>query len=236
MDYQNRREEYSWLFLLGGLAGGAFAMFVVDPSQGSRRRSQLQDKMSNATHKTSKLMDRFVRDAHNRLLGLQAQARRIMAPKSLKPIDNHVLEARVRSRLSREIPQFDDVHISAREGTISLSGNISAEEESRLLEMVEAIPGVEAVQHHLEIRSADNAIRRAGWSVVDTVSVVCAVSVGLGVLYRLTRDRTALAEARDAARQSLSENQLDLQQTETSSRESKKTNAESTEEQGDRLH
>jgi hypothetical protein len=72
--------------------------------------------------------------------------------------------------------------------------------------------------------------------VVDTVSVVCAVSVGLGVLYRLTRDRTALAEARDAARQSLSENQLDLQQTETSSRESKKTNAESTEEQGDRLH
>ena len=236
MDYKNRREEYSWLFLLGGLAVGALAMFVVDPSQGSRRRSQLQDKMSNATHKTSKLMDRFVRDAHNRLLGLQAQARRIMAPKSLKPIDNHVLEARVRSRLSREIPQFDDVHISAREGTISLSGNISAEEESRLLEMVEAIPGVEAVQHHLEIRSADNAVRRAGWSVVDTVSVVCAVSVGLGVLYRLTRDRTALAEARDAARQSLSENQLDLQPTEASSRESKKTNAESTEEQGDRLH
>ena len=53
MDYQNRREEYSWLFLLGGLAVGALAMFVVDPSQGSRRRSQLQDKMSNATHKTS---------------------------------------------------------------------------------------------------------------------------------------------------------------------------------------
>ena len=39
MDYQNRREEYSWLFLLGGLAVGALAMFVVDPSQGSRRRS-----------------------------------------------------------------------------------------------------------------------------------------------------------------------------------------------------
>jgi hypothetical protein len=236
MDYQNRREEYSWLFLLGGLAVGALAMFVVDPSQGSRRRSQLQDKMSNATNKTSKLMDRFVRDAHNRLLGLQAQARRIMAPKSLKPIDNHVLEARVRSRMGREIPQFDDVHISAREGTISLSGNISAEEESRLLEMVEAIPGVEALQHNLEIRSANNSIRRAGWSVMDTVSVVCAVSAGLAVLYRLTRDRAALSEAGDAASQSLSENQLDLPQTESSSRESKKTNVESTDEQVDRLH
>jgi len=236
MDYQNRREEYSWLFLLGGLAVGALAMFVVDPSQGSRRRSQLQDKMSHATHKTSKLMDRFVRDAHNRLLGLQAQARRIMAPKSLKPIDNHVLEARVRSRLGREIPQFDEVLISAHEGTISLSGNISAEEESRLLEVVEAIPGVQAVQHNLEIRTADNAIRRAGWSVVDTVSVVCAVSAGLGVLYRLTRDRTALSEARGAARQSLSENQLDLQPTEASSRENKKTTTDITEELGDRLH
>jgi hypothetical protein len=102
--------------------------------------------------------------------------------------------------------------------------------------MVEAIPGVEAEQHNLEIRSVDNAIHRAGWSVVDTVSVVCAVSAGLAVLYRLTRDRAALSEARDAASQSLSENQLDLQPTEASSHESKKTNAESTEEQADRLH
>jgi hypothetical protein len=92
------------------------------------------------------------------------------------------------------------------------------------------------VQHNLEIRSVDNVIRRAGWTVVDTVSVVCAVSAGLAVLYRLTRDRAALSEAREAAAQSISENQLDLQPTEASSRESKKTKAESTEEQGDRLH
>jgi hypothetical protein len=71
---------------------------------------------------------------------------------------------------------------------------------------------------------------------MDTVSVVCAVSAGLAVLYRLTRDRAALSEVGDAASQSLSENQMDLPQTESSSRESKKTNAESTDEQGDRLH
>jgi hypothetical protein len=102
--------------------------------------------------------------------------------------------------------------------------------------MVEAIPGVDAVKHNLEIRSVENAIRRAGWSVVDTVSVVCAVSAGMAVLYRLTRDRATLSEARESSSQSFSENQLDLQQTEASSRESKKANAESTEEQGDRLH
>ena len=91
MDYRTRREEFSWLFLVGGLALGALAMFVSDPSEGRRRRALLQDKVNSATHKTSKLMDRFIRDAHNRLLGLQAQARRIMGTQSVIPLDDHVL-------------------------------------------------------------------------------------------------------------------------------------------------
>ncbi len=72
MEYQTRGMELSWTSLMGGLALGALAMYVADPSQGRRRRALLQDKMSSATHKTSQLMNQTLRDTRNRLTGLQA--------------------------------------------------------------------------------------------------------------------------------------------------------------------
>lgn len=236
MNYPTRRNEFSWLFLLGGLAIGALAMFVADPSQGRRRRAELQDKMNSATHKTTKLMDRLVRDVHNRLLGLQAQARRIMAPRSLKPIDDHVLEARVRSRLGREIPQFDQLQVSASQGTISLSGNITAGEEARLLEIVEAIPGVEAVHRNLEIHSAIDTSRQAQWSVVDTVSLVCAVSAGWWLWQRLLRDQSSKSLGEASTHASSSEGQLELPETHEQRRETQRAVEETVKDQGDMLH
>ncbi len=236
MDYRNRRDEFSWLFVLGGLALGALAMFVSDPSEGRRRRALLQDKMNSATHKTSKLMDRVIRDTHNRLLGLQAQARRILGTKSVKPIDDHVLEARVRSRLGREIPQFEKVQISARQGTISLSGNITAEEESRLLEVVESIPGVEAVQHNLAIGPLIKPVHPTRWSVADTVSVACAVSAGLWVMYRLTRGQSEKSASETLGYESYSGGQRELTETTAHERGSKQGSDDLLKDQGDMLH
>lgn len=236
MDYRTRREEFSWLFLVGGLALGALAMFVSDPSEGSRRRALLQDKVNSATHKTSKLMDKFIRDAHNRLLGLQAQARRIMGTQSVKPLDDHVLKARVRSRLGREIPQFEKVQINASQGTISLTGNISAEEESRLLEIVESIPGVEAVQHNLAVGPVINPVRNTQWSMTDTVSVVCAVGAGLWVWYKLTRDQSEKTAKESSAYQAFSGEQRELGETSTREQASKHVSDDLLKDQGDVLH
>ena len=236
MDYRTRREEFSWLFLVGGLALGALAMFVSDPPEGPRLRALLQDKVNSATHKTSKLMDRFIRNAHNRLLGLQAQARLIIGTHPVKPIDDHVLEARVRSRLGREIPQFEKVQISASEGTISLAGNITAEEESRLLGIVESIPGVEAVQHNLAIGPVINPVRHTHWSVADTVSVVCAVSAGLWVWYRLTREPTEKTAKESSAHKVFSGEQRELGKTSTREQASKHVSDDLLEDQGDVLH
>ena len=150
MEYQTRSTELSWMSLLGGMALGALAMYVADPSQGRRRRALLQDKVSSATHKTSHLVNQSLRDTRNRLTGLQAEAARMISSRQAKPIDDHVLEARVRSRLGRALPHLTQVDISARNGTVILSGNLSADETAQLMAAVEAIPGVEAVQHDLE--------------------------------------------------------------------------------------
>ncbi len=188
MDYQTRGVELSWTSLIGGLALGALAMYVTDPSEGRRRRALLQDKMTSATHKTSRLMNQTLRDTRNRLTGLQAEARRLITSRQAKPIDDHVLEARVRSRLGRAMPHLHGVEVTAGQGLVTVSGNIPQEEEDRLIEAVEAIPGVEGVRCDLRWHEVQHRPRSGAMSVGRS-SLWTAVALGAGLLtwYGLTR-------------------------------------------------
>ena len=185
VEYLTRSSDFSWMALVGGAALGALAMYMTDPSQGRRRRALLQDKVMSATHKTSQLMNRTLRDTRNRLTGLQAEAMRMMSPHAAKPLDDHVLEARVRSRLGRALPHLSHVEVIAHEGTVRLAGNISDEDEDRLLEAVEAIPGVEAVEHHLQAHTARRGTNWRGGR--SPLWVAGAVGAGLLTWYGLSQ-------------------------------------------------
>ncbi len=147
MEFQTRTRDIQWTNWLAGIAVGALAMYIADPAEGRRRRALLQDKMSSYSQRTQALMGGTLRDARNRLTGLQAEARRVMSTRQAKPIDNHVLEARVRSRIARTMPHLDELSIEAEEGMVTLSGKVAAEDEAALLELVDGIPGVEAVRY-----------------------------------------------------------------------------------------
>ncbi len=151
MEYQTRTSEAPWMNWLAGMAVGALAMYIADPSEGRRRRALLQDKMSSYSLRTQRVVGGKVRDARNRLGGLQAEAMRMITPRQAKPIDNHVLEARVRSRVARAMPQLDELGIEADEGMVTLAGRLPAEDEGPLLELVEGIPGVEAVRFGIPV-------------------------------------------------------------------------------------
>ena len=156
MEYETRRTN-TIVNVLAGLAVGALAMYVADPSQGRRRRALLQDKVSSVSHHTSKAMTQTLHHARNRLNGLQASATRLLSPRQAKPIDDHVLQARVRSRLGRVISNLHDVEVSAHEGIVTLGGQVAAHEQDRLAQLVAAIPGVEAVRHASHTRARQSA-------------------------------------------------------------------------------
>ncbi len=187
MEYQTSRQALPWMNLLGGVALGALLMYVADPSQGRRRRALLQDKFSSATHRTSRLVNQTVRDARHRLAGLQAEAMRAIAPRDVKPLDNHVLEARVRSRLGRAIPGLHGIAVSADDGVVTLSGAIEDEAAQRLLDTVAAIPGVESVRHDLQSAEAHGSL----WSALMPRSgnwwVAGALGAGVLTWYALAR-------------------------------------------------
>lgn len=145
MEYQTRSTEIPWLSWMGGIALGALAMYIADPVQGRRRRALIQDKLTHVTHSTSRLMDQTLHDAHNRWSGLQASAIRMISPRQAKPIDDHVLEARVRSRLGRAMSHMREVEVHAHQGAVTLSGNLDSEEQEKVFRLVAAIPGVESV-------------------------------------------------------------------------------------------
>ena len=176
-----------WMSLIGGMALGALAMYMTDPSQGRRRRALMQDKMTSATHKTSQLMNQTLRDTRNRLTGLQAEARKMITSRQAKPIDDHVLEARVRSRLGRAMPHLENIEVSAQEGVVSLSGNIPQDEEDRLLEAVEAIPGVEGVRCNLQWHEGRHHHGAMGLSGRSPLWLAGALGAGLLTWYGLTR-------------------------------------------------
>lgn len=183
MEYPTRRSELQWMNWLGGMALGALVMYVTDPSQGRRRRALLQDKFTSATHKTSHAMNQTLRDARHRLTGWQAEAMRIIAPRQAKPLDDHVLEARVRSRLGRALSSLSGLSVTAQDGVVSLAGTLNPEEEGRVLDIVEAIPGVEAVRY--QEHAYPGRTRR--WRSASPWLIAGAAGVGLLTWYGLTR-------------------------------------------------
>lgn len=185
MEYQTRSSDTAWTNWLAGIAVGALAMYIADPSEGRRRRALLQDKMSSYSSRAQHLVEGRVRDARNRLTGLQAEAMRMMSAPQAKPIDNHVLEARVRSRVARAFPQIGEISVDADAGMVTVSGDIGLEDEAPLLAMVEAIPGVEAVRLGGADEDSDsNATFLAGRS---PFWIAGALGVGLLAWYGLSR-------------------------------------------------
>lgn len=136
---------------LSGIALGAVAMYLADPAQGRRRRALAQDKMRKFTHKTGGAFNAAVHDASNRLSGLQAQANRIIGQgNKSKPIDNHVLEARVRSKLGRAMMNAPAVDVSADQGVVTLRGFVPEDEKQQVVRLVQGIPGVLDVRNRLD--------------------------------------------------------------------------------------
>lgn len=88
MEYRTQSMDTTWMKWLAGVALGALAMYISDPSVGRQRRALLKDKMTHYRLHTQKLFNSRMRDARNRIAGLQAEASRFLStrkPESSNP-------------------------------------------------------------------------------------------------------------------------------------------------------
>lgn len=145
----------SWAGFLAGAGVGAAVMYLIDPSQGARRRGLLRDKATHLAHKTADGVGSARRDIAQRAQGTWASAR---ARFSSKDVPDYILVERVRARLGRHVSHPHAIDVLADCGCVTLRGRILREEVEPLLRAVERVPGVYEIDNLLEPHERDEGI------------------------------------------------------------------------------
>jgi hypothetical protein len=132
--------------LATAFAAGAFAMYMLDPETGRRRRALVRDKAVAAGHDAQRLARGASRHTTDRLRGAAAEMRSQV--REATPGDRQLHE-RIRSELGRLVDQPGQVQVEVSNGHVILSGSATPAEREKLIAAVSSMPGVEHVANHL---------------------------------------------------------------------------------------
>jgi osmotically-inducible protein OsmY len=137
-------------FVLGVFAG-AMAMYLLDPDRGRRRRALLRDQVVHGAHELEELGDTLgsrARDLRNRARGTVIEARARIREHE---VEDHILEARVRSELGHMVSETGAIEVTSGGGVVTLTGEIPSEEIARVVAQVGAVRGVRDVVNRMTV-------------------------------------------------------------------------------------
>jgi uncharacterized membrane protein len=153
-----------WTKVLGGIAAGAAAMYVLDPNAGKRRRAIARDRVRSVASDAGRVLRQAARDVGNRAAGLAAEAFRQVEPP--RATDDDIVIARARAAMGRVVSHPHAICIHVHDGRLTVSGPILANEVPQLLEVLREVPGVTEVEDRLEAHErADGVSSLQGGSV-----------------------------------------------------------------------
>lgn len=133
---------------LSGLGLGAGFLYFFDPVSGARRRKTVADQLASAARQLDDAVCATSRDTAHRVHGVVHEAGRRLRHEG--PVDDRILEERVRARIGRHVSHPGAIEVTADGGVVSLRGPVLADEVDRLLRAADKVPGVEAVVSELE--------------------------------------------------------------------------------------
>jgi hypothetical protein len=134
--------------LLGGVGIGSGLMYFFDPELGRRRRSLVRDQFVRGSHELQCSLDKSLRDMGRRAQGFAAELRGTFTGDGAS---DRVLVERVRSKLGRYVSHPRAIEVYGHDGCIYLGGPILADEVEQLIEAARSVPGVCAVENHLDV-------------------------------------------------------------------------------------
>lgn len=146
----NRRQQWT---LLGGLGIGAGLMYLFDPERGRRRRATARARTAHLLGAGGAALGRASRDLAHRSRGLAAEAGARLHWKH-EPVDDRVLEDRVRSKMGRFVSHPHAIEVLAEDGEVTLAGEILDSEVSGLLQAVRSVRGVRKVDDQLRVHES----------------------------------------------------------------------------------
>ena len=138
-----------WDMTRAGIYGaGALTMYLLDPQQGRRRRNGWKDALVRSEHEVERFAGRFRRDFRHRVEGAIAETDNLLHG---EPVSDEILKQRVRTALGRVVSHPHAMEVECKDGKVTLSGWVLAEEADNLEKMVETVRGVKEVSSCLNI-------------------------------------------------------------------------------------
>ena len=134
-----------------GLAAGAFAIYLLDPDLGRRRRALLRDRLAATARRASRRAERLGRYAASTTAATPAKVAH--AAREAQTPSDVALADRVESELFRDphIPK-GDLNIDAVGGVVMVRGQIERPETiDEIEERVRRIPGVKDVRNLMHL-------------------------------------------------------------------------------------
>ncbi len=132
--------------ILGSFGMGAGLMYLFDPDRGKRRRARIHDEAVHLRHEADRAAGRISRDLSNRVTGSIAEIETIF---ECEEVDDSVLSERVRARLGRAVSHPHAIHVEAKQGCITLQGDILIHEEESLMQELYRVRGVRMIENRL---------------------------------------------------------------------------------------
>ena len=129
----------SGLALVSGMLVGVTAMFFLDPRSGRRRRAEAGHQVAKLAREVEQSLASQGRDLRNRAQGQVARTTRVFRSDL---VEDHRLEARVRSTLGHLTSQARAITVEVREGHVRLLGMIPQADLGDVLTGLRRVPGV----------------------------------------------------------------------------------------------
>ena len=134
------------------LAAGVGLMYLLDPTDGARRRSVLLDKTRHCLNETGDFFRRTGRHLANRSRGM-AHDTQSMFQRGGEPADDRTVAERIRARLGHLQQPNADVNVAVVDGRATLTGRCSPDDVESLISTVQSTPGVASIVNLLTVES-----------------------------------------------------------------------------------
>ena len=135
------------------LAAGVGLMYLLDPTDGARRRSVLLDKTRHCLNETGDFFRRTGRHLANRSRGM-AHETQSMFQRGGEPADDRTIAERIRARLGHLQQPNADVNVVVVDGRATLTGRCSPDDVESLISTVQSTPGVASIVNLLTVETA----------------------------------------------------------------------------------
>jgi len=150
---------------------GAGLMYFFDPNRGRARRAIVRNKATKLYHDGVERAEHTIKDLENRLNGVAHEAEAFL---DTEPVSDEVLVARIRTKLGRLIARPHRVTVAAKDGHVTLTGQVRPDETHNLVLAIRAMHGVKEVENKLVIRA--NQVSRPLPRVLAELAAIAGVS------------------------------------------------------------